>query len=82
MEGLYVYISWPDSQEYMEEDWFEEEAILDINSSSNYLIPVTRLNTNPIDEILQIFTSRINHLVEDSTAIEQFLKDYITEIKT
>ena len=42
----YVLIQWPESQEYMEEDWFDEEAILDVEckfGSSAYFIPLKRL---------------------------------------
>ena len=44
----YVLIEWPYSQEYMEEEWFEEEAILalgseDITGSSAYFIPIKRV---------------------------------------
>jgi hypothetical protein len=39
----YVVVAWPDSQEFMDEDWFDEEAILDVDGkfgSSAYLIPI------------------------------------------
>lgn len=42
----YIVVPWPDSQDFMEELWFEEEAILDINStfgSSAYFIPLVRI---------------------------------------
>ena len=42
----YVLVTWPDSQDLMEEDWFEKEAILDSWSkfgSSAYLIPLKRM---------------------------------------
>jgi hypothetical protein len=51
-EDSYFLIGWPESQDYMEEDWFEEETILAIGSedkigSSAYFIPVKRiLNLN------------------------------------
>jgi len=46
----YILILWPDSQEYMEEDWFRDECILmnderflnEIGSSA-YFIPKKRL---------------------------------------
>ena len=49
--GMNTIISWPDSQELMEEPWFEKEAQL-INDdfglehfgSSAYIIPITRIN--------------------------------------
>ena len=41
----YVLVQWPESQEYMEEEWFDDEAILalgseDITGSSAYFIPI------------------------------------------
>jgi hypothetical protein len=39
----YVVVTWPDSQNFMEEPWFEDEAILDVDSKfgdSAYLIPI------------------------------------------
>lgn len=47
-EDGYCLIQWPDSQEYMEEDWFEEEAILALGSEEKtgaaaYFIPIKRL---------------------------------------
>lgn len=44
----YVLVQWPNSQEYMEEEWFDDEAILalgseDITGSSAYFIPIKRV---------------------------------------
>ena len=42
----YVVVSWPEIQELMEEDWFEEEAILDVEckfGDSAYFIPLKRI---------------------------------------
>ena len=44
----YVLVPFPESQEYMEEDWFHEEAILALGAeesvgSSAYFIPVHRI---------------------------------------
>ncbi len=44
----YVLVQWPESQEYMEEEWFDDEAILalgseDITGSSAYFIPIKRV---------------------------------------
>lgn len=44
----YVLVQWPESQEFMEEEWFEEEAILALGSedktgSSAYFIPIKRV---------------------------------------
>ena len=45
----YNLITWPESQDFMEEEWFEDEAILalgneDMTGSSAYFIPVNRIN--------------------------------------
>lgn len=45
-EDSYIPIPWPESQDYMEEEWFEKEAILDIDGKfgdSAYFIPIKRL---------------------------------------
>lgn len=44
----YILVQWPDSQEYMEKDWFEDEAILalgveDTIGGSAYFIPIKYL---------------------------------------
>lgn len=44
----YCLVQWPESQEFMEEEWFEEEAILALGSedktgSSAYFIPIKRI---------------------------------------
>lgn len=46
MNNEYVLVPWPESQEYMEYDWFQKEAILDVNAifgSSAYHIPKERI---------------------------------------
>ncbi len=45
-KNSYAIVTWPESQEYMEEDWFEDEAILDTDGkfgSSAYFIPIKRI---------------------------------------
>lgn len=47
-ESGYVLVTWPESQDFMEEDWFEDEAIFcggseDITGSSAYFIPISKL---------------------------------------
>jgi hypothetical protein len=42
-EDLYVRIGWPEVQNVMDEVWFNDEAILDTNTSADYLIPMTRI---------------------------------------
>lgn len=44
-EHIYILISWPESQELMEEDWFSTEASLDMreyNGDAAYFIPLKR----------------------------------------
>ena len=48
VDQAYVLIEWPDSQGYMEQDWFEQEAVLDVDSptwlpGSSYFIPLARV---------------------------------------
>lgn len=47
-ENGYVLVEWPESQQFMEEEWFEEEAILALGNeektgSSAYFIPIKRV---------------------------------------
>jgi len=44
MNNTYILIEFPDVQEYMEEKWFNEEAIL--GDSSSYFIPESRFINN------------------------------------
>ena len=46
LEISYVAVDWPDFQDYMNEEWFQHEAILDIEAKLGhytYLIPINRL---------------------------------------
>jgi hypothetical protein len=46
LDSAYVVVTWPDVQELMEEDWFDEEAILDVDGKfgdSAYFIPLKRI---------------------------------------
>lgn len=48
LNNAYVLVQWPDSQDFMEEDWFEEEAIFcggseDKTGDSAYFIPLNRI---------------------------------------
>ena len=47
VEESFVIITWPESQELMEEPWFEEEAILcnmpSKYGSSAYFVPLRRI---------------------------------------
>lgn len=42
-DATYTLVTWPESQEYMEESWFDKEAILNLDQSSSYFIPTIRL---------------------------------------
>lgn len=44
----YMLVEWPESQNYMEEEWFNKEAVLALGSedrtgSSAYFIPLKRI---------------------------------------
>lgn len=39
----YTLVMWPESQDFMDEDWFDEEAVLFPDESSAYFIPTNRL---------------------------------------
>jgi len=47
----YILIEWPEVQAYMEEDWFEKEAILSSESSA-FFIPEKRYYEDVIDYII------------------------------
>jgi len=47
-EDGYVLVEWPESQDFMEEEWFEDEALLalgneDRTGSAAYFIPIKRV---------------------------------------
>lgn len=41
IKSSHLLIQWPDVQEYMDEDWFDEEAVLADDSA--YFIPALRV---------------------------------------
>lgn len=49
MEKEYVIVTWPESQELMDEDWFDEcilineEPLLNQVGSAAYFVPISRL---------------------------------------
>ena len=45
MNNLYVLVEWPESQDFMEEPWFQEEAVLHPELSAAYFIPEHRIIT-------------------------------------
>lgn len=58
--NTYTLVEWPESQEYMDEEWFGEEAVLDTDctaslSGSSYFIPTRRLKEfeDKDDDILE-----------------------------
>ena len=52
---LYVLVHWPESQDLMDYDWFENEAIL--GESSSYFIPYERYTSIVIPD---------NNVVDDA----------------
>lgn len=48
----YILVTWPESQELMEEEWFQEEAVLHPDLSSAYFIPEDRLTVITINKKL------------------------------
>lgn len=45
-DNLYLLVQWPESQDYMDYDWFESEAFLTLDDSvsgSAYFIPLKRV---------------------------------------
>ena len=50
MAQKYIALSWPDYQEYMEEEWFGEETYYDFNRDV-YLIPIDRVHITSIKAI-------------------------------
>lgn len=41
-DDLYKKVPWPESQDFMDKEWFEDEAVLDITDSASYFIPYKR----------------------------------------
>lgn len=88
----YVLVEWPWSQEFMEEEWFDEEAILalgaeDQTGSSAYFIPAHRVKTSP-DTLLQRVYDLLNSgkvVLEEATAedkknlnqLKKDIRDYL-----
>ena len=69
MEDNYLLVRWPESQLYMEEPWFKEEAILalgseEVTGSSAYFIPENRILCN------EYISARIIELVRDYSTSE------------
>ena len=51
----YILVPFPEVQDYMEEDWFKKEAVLDVHDgagagSSSYFIPASRVDKDYIIE--------------------------------
>ena len=42
----YILVEWPHSQEYMDKEWFDDEAVLHHQLSSAYFIPLKRYYEN------------------------------------
>jgi len=45
MEKEYILVTWPESQELMDKDWFDECVLANIeDESSAYFVPKSRIN--------------------------------------
>ena len=74
MAQKYIALSWPDYQEYMEEEWFREETYYDCNRNV-YLIPIDRVHITSIDyKYTRIW--KINRKLIISDTIEEAIKLY------
>jgi hypothetical protein len=45
MRNAYILVYWPESQDYMDEPWFDDEAVPG-DQSSSFFIPVNRVWNN------------------------------------
>ena len=46
LPDTYILVEWPESQELMEEEWFDDEAVLDVDckfGDSAYFVPLKRV---------------------------------------
>lgn len=71
---MYELVEWPDVQELMEEDWFQDEAILNHESSSSFFIPVNRL---------YLLGDKINMLFQEIDSLyNTYMSEYMLRQKT
>lgn len=75
MKDSYVLVRWPESQNFMECDWFRDEAILalgheDKTGSSAYFIPEERILENSYIEQRVAELCRGYEISEESAASE------------
>ena len=64
----YILVLWPESQEFMDEEWFEHEAFLADHVSvagSAYFIPEERIINN------EYITQRVEELASQFTSTEE-----------
>jgi hypothetical protein len=47
---LYVLVPWPNVQEFMDNDWFEKEAVL--TEKSAYFIPLIRISDEQLKKLI------------------------------
>ena len=40
---MYVLVTWPHDQKYMEQPWFEEDAVPAFGATDGHFIPIKRL---------------------------------------
>lgn len=81
-EDLYVVVPWPESQEYMEEPWFEDESVL-INDHSGiikyggsaYMIPVSRLTYTLRMILLEAFDAGQKYAIGDGPSFNKWFPE-------
>lgn len=86
MKNTYIVVEFPAVQYYMEEKWFETEAILinDDNGlnqfgSSAYMIPIERINKNKLYKLRSGDESV--HAIVWTNSVEEAIKLANTELK-
>lgn len=73
-KDAYILVQWPDSQNFMEEPWFEEEAILALGcedkvGSSAYFIPRDRVIINNESIRLEVYDLLSNYKITEEEKI-------------
>lgn len=76
--NTYILVEWPEVQALMEESWFKDEAILNIDGNSSYFIPEKRIIDN--DYIRKRSEELARNLSVSESEYEEFVnsfKDFI-----
>lgn len=67
----YVLIEWPESQQFMEEEWFQTEAVLHPDLSATYFIPEERIiNNEYIEQEVRLLSKQYKCTTDDRLHIE------------